>query len=451
MSVVIPAAALQWMEVLLRERLGLSVVLAPAEGFTSVLVHGQGGSIQVRNQWDLFFRGSASLDCSGWNAAAEGWVPPVATSIPSPGLAQTHGRLIERTQVGYHLNYDVLSLAAWVLSRREEVDSPASDEHERFPARASHAWKHRYLDRPIVDEWLNILGQLVDHTWPNLVRKHHSFLVAPSHDVDHPSRYGFLTFSQTCRAVAREVLRERNLMGAAKAAYIRMGTKDSLHPLDPANTFDYIMSASEKRGLGSSFYFICGRTNREKDAFYEPGHPAIRKLIRMAHARGHEVGLHPSYGTYLRPDLLAREAEALRIIAAEERVDQELWGGRMHFLRWRQPETLRAWEETKFDYDSTLGYADMPGFRCGTCFEYQALDPVRLRTMSIRIRPLIAMECTVIHPRYLGLGITDEALQHFLLLKNRCRSVGGTFTILWHNSELCDPASRSLYEAVLDG
>jgi len=62
------------------------------------------------------------------------------------------------------------------------------------------------------------------------------------------------------------------------------------------------------------------------------------------------------------------------------------------------------WEQAGFQYDSTLSYADRPGFRCGTCHPYPMFDPMAQRPLRLIQRPLIAMECSVIAPRYLGLG-----------------------------------------------
>lgn len=100
-------------------------------------------------------------------------------------------------------------------------------------------------------------------------------------------------------------------------------------------------------------------------------------------------------------------------------------------------------------YDSTLGYADRPGFRCGTCFEYTAFDVVSDQPLSLRIRPLIAMDCTVIAERYLGLGSTEAAYEKFNELKNSCRKVGGGFTLLWHNSFFCTVNDFKTYQRLV--
>src|SRR5690606_1312947 len=111
---------------------------------------------------------------------------------------------------------------------------------------------------------------------------------------------------------------------------------------DPFNVFNWMMELSEERGLISTFHFICGTTNPAKDAKYRIDDPAIRKLMRRISARGHRIGLHPSYGTFEDPIALASEFAHLREICAREGISQDRWGARMHFLKWRTPTTPRS-------------------------------------------------------------------------------------------------------------
>ena len=57
------------------------------------------------------------------------------------------------------------------------------------------------------------------------------------------------------------------------------------------------------------------------------------------------------------------------------------------------------------------------------------------------------MECSVMDPEYMGLGAGMEALERFIALKNSCRAVGGTFTLLWHNSSIL--GHEDLYRNIL--
>lgn len=397
----------------------------------------------------IYSRAASDLTCTTWNAAADGWQSALGKPLPAPGATNLRSPLVVQTGTGYYIHYDILGLTYWMLTRLEEVGRTDLDEHGRFPATSSHAFKHGYLERPVVDEWLHILGQVIQKTWPTLQLKPHQSNMKVSHDVDTPSRYGFRTVTGIVRAMAGDVLKRQDFKSALLAPWVRMNSKTALHPADPANTFNWIMDVSERHGLKSAFYFICGRTDASKDADYELEHPAIRELLRRIHARGHEIGLHPSYNSYQTPQTVFREAARLRRVAHQEGIEQTEWGGRMHYLRWEHPTTLQAWDQAGMGYDSTLSYADRPGFRCGTCFEYTAFDPVAGKALQLRIRPLIAMECTVIAPRYMGLGTGEVALKKFRELKDTCKAVGGCFTLLWHNSHFDSAAERGVYEALL--
>lgn len=443
--------AIDWLCVVLEERFGHSFTLQLQSNKTLKIMCGlSAASIQLPVSGEIFTRSDSDLPCTYWDATAEGWQVFFSSNISCPGVELLPYPLIEPVAQGYRIHYDILGMTYWMLSRQEEVGRNDLDTHGRFPATSSHAFKYGYLERPVVDEWLHILGQVIQKTWPSIELKSHQFNIKVSHDVDLPSRYGFCSWRAVLRGMVGNIIRHGDVMSALRAPWIRLNSLQKLQPADPANTFDWLMDVSEKHGLTSAFYFICGRTDIKKDADYEPTHPAIRNLMRNISSRGHEIGLHPSYGSYQKPEIISAEAIKLRRIMQEEGIVQKVLGGRMHYLRWQHPTTLNAWANAGMTYDSTLGYADRPGFRCGTSFEYPAYDPVSGTMLPIRIRPLIAMEGTIISSRYMGLGTGEVALSKFLELKYACQAVGGCFTLLWHNSKFESKNEKKLYESILE-
>jgi hypothetical protein len=441
---------LAWLSTVFAERLDAALQLRLRDGIVHLTMAGHTGSISFAQQADTFSRADSSLAMSWWNGAAEGWTAPLQRPLPAPGATALPSPLVRQADDGHVVGYDIPGLAYWMLSRQEEVGRLDLDNHGRFPATASHAHQHGYLERPVVDEWLDVLGQVMERQWPGFAMRKPEPAVVVSHDVDSASRYGFGGTGSLLRAMAGDVLKRRRPLDALRGLAMRAGSTRELHRSDPLNCFDWIMDESEKRGLVSAFYFICGRTDASRDALYDPEHPAIRSLLRRIHSRGHEIGLHPSYNSYRNPQVIADEANRLRRVCAEEGISQADWGGRMHFLRWETPTTMRAWADAGMRYDSSLSYADLPGFRCGTCFEYPAFDAVAGEPLKLRIRPLIAMECTVMADRYLGLGNGPDALARFVSLKQACVSVGGSFTTLWHNTVFESQDTRKLYQALLD-
>jgi hypothetical protein len=172
----------------------------------------------------------------------------------------------------------------------------------------------------------------------------------------------------------------------------------------------------------------------------------MRRLFRSIHERGHEIGFHPGYSTYCHPDAFMRSIERLRRVLEEEGIQQPLLGGRQHYLRWEMPYTARLWSQAGLDYDSTLSYADHAGFRCGTCREFELFDVIERVPLGVRERPLIVMDCSIVDERYMGLGDGDTAIERMLQLKRHCSTVGGSFSLLWHNSYFDSQAQRQVYQ-----
>ena len=219
---------------------------------------------------------------------------------------------------------------------------------------------------------------------------------------------------------------------------------------DPCNNFASIMAWDEYHGVRSAFYFIAAHTaGGEVDGLYHLDHPWIRSLMRELYQRGHEIGLHPSYNTYCDPAQTRREFEMLRHRCEAEGIRQAVWGGRQHFLRWKAPTTLQNWNDAGLDYDSSLTFADRAGFRCGVCREFPGFNVATRHRLHVRERPLVVMECSVIDPGYMGLGLGTEAFEEMAKLKARCRLFAGDFTLLWHNSSLLLQEEIQLYKEVL--
>lgn len=169
--------------------------------------------------------------------------------------------------------------------------------------------------------------------------------------------------------------------------------------------------------------------------------------MRRIHERGHEIGLHGSYGTYKSAHQHLLDANRLRRVMDEEGIYQDEIGNRQHYLRWSTPEAARNLEQAGISYDVTLGYADHPGFRCGTCLEYPMYELNERKPLRLRQKPLIVMDDTVIDGSYLGLGRTDEALDLMLTLKKRALQFGGDFNLLWRNPNFMTAKDREVSEA----
>jgi len=347
------------------------------------------------------------------------------------------------------LPIDIFGSAFFMLSRYEEVVCLERDRHDRFPAVASLANRQGFLNRPIIDEYVEVLWAAMQRLWPTLARRPREFRQVISCDVDKPLKSTTMSMWKMIRCTAGDVLKRRSMHAARTTVgtYIKVRRGDMT--ADPFWQFDWIMDTCERADTTCAFYFIT-ESLHPADCMGYWGRPSIEALIGHIYERGHEVGLHTSYTTFEDPKQTKREFH--RLLATCERlgVKQDKWGGRQHVLRWRAPTTWRNWDEAGLDYDSTLTFADAPGFRCGTCQPYPVFDVLNRQPLRLVERPLIVMDCSVLADRYQGLN-HEEGLAMMRSLKNTCQKLRGEFSLLWHNSYFRSPEDKTIYTELLLG
>ena len=339
-----------------------------------------------------------------------------------------------RTASGAEISVDVLGSVFFLVTRYEEIVRKDRDVHDRFPASASLAAVEGFLDRPIVDEYVDQLWMAMQSLWPALVRRSSTFRLRLTHDVDQP--WAALVH----RALAGDFLRRGDPILAARRLRSIIDARGGRVDRDPFNTFDFLMDTSEQLGLRSTFYF---RTR----GMYRLSDPPVADLLRRIHDRGHQVGLHGSYECYRSPERTRAEFGELQAACRAVGVDQPEWGVRQHFLRLDNPQTWRNHESAGLEHDSTLGFADQVGFRAGTCREYPLFDLVARQTLRLRERPLILMDATMFG--YMGLQLSQAASVARAVVR-ACRRHRGDAVLLYHNDSLWDARRRRHYRELVD-
>lgn len=446
-----PIGVVAWLQCLVRQRLHPDLLLThDRPGNFDLHLPAGHQRITIATDRHVFDRAGSDQPMSWWDAETEGWPSALGGPLPAPGATVVPRPLIKPdTSDGYQVDYDIFGLTYWALSRREEVDATSHDRHGRFPVTSAHAMRHGYLDRPVVDEWFLLLRHLLQRLWPGLKLTPLTPTIHVSHDIDQPSRYAFRTPSGLSRAIGGDLFIRWRWLDACRAPWIWMHSRERLHPIDPYNTFDWLMEQSEAVGLRSTFFVKAGQTDPAYDNPYTLDHPAISDLLCRIHSRGHRIGLHPSYHTWRDPAALCHEATLLRNHCAALGIHQDITDCRMHYLRWDHPVTMRHITAAGFACDGTLGYGMISGFRCATCHSFQAIDPVTKQTMPLRIQPLIFMDAAETKKALTTTTAVEQALNRITALFDRCKIVGGSVSVLWHNSELWRPVWRQLYTSLV--
>ncbi len=344
---------------------------------------------------------------------------------------------------------DVFASSFMMLTRWEEFVLKIRDAHDRFPASASIAYKHGFLSRPVVNEYQEMIWNMLCSLGYKRKRKKREFKIMVSHDVDVPFFYAFKSMPSAIKLMIGDLLKRKSPYLAFNnfCDWFKVGLGDLTR--DKYNTFGKIMDISDSRDLKSTFYFITDRNNLLFDGNYDIEHPHIKSLINNINRRGHNIGLHLGYDSFRNPDQTKKEFNILRTVCAGEGIEKESWSSRQHYLRWDSPRTFENLEQAGIDVDTTLSYADMSGFRCGVCYEYSVFNVLTRKRLKLKERPLLIMESSVIDDYYMNLGTEEKAFLFMKNIKDKCKTVKGDFTLLWHNTRFLDDKERKLYNEIL--
>jgi len=341
------------------------------------------------------------------------------------------------------LPIDIFGSCFFMLSRYEEMVKPDRDEHDRFPANASLAYQEGFLERAIVNEYVEILWTCMQKLWPGLERKRREYRLLLSHDVDEICAVVGKPLKQVIRRVCGDIIIRRDANLAINSV---LSAWQGLAENDPCNTFDFIMEQSEKLGVVSTFNFMTDTGYSEYDGRYNIDHPWVRSCLRRIAERGHKIGFHPTYGSYLNADQTKTEFLRLKKAAEKEGIKQSEWGGRQHYLRWQNPSTWQNWEDAGLNYDSTLGFADLIGFRTGCCYEYPVFNLKTRKMLHLREQPLVVMEGAVTNRDG---TLCEKSIEKISLLNQLCKKFSGDFTLLWHNGNLITNKQKNAYTSLL--
>jgi hypothetical protein len=195
---------------------------------------------------------------------------------------------------------------------------------------------------------------------------------------------------------------------------------------DPYDTYDFQFSIQKKYKFKTIYFFLVGDYGvNDKNLPVES-----RKFQSLIKTVGDyaEVGVHPSYGSNSKPELLKKEVGRLAKV-----LHREVTNSRQHFLKLSFPDTYRNLIDLDITDDHTMGFANEIGFRAGICsaFNFYDLD-LEIET-KLRIHPFTVMDATL---KYYMKVPPSKAIEAIRPLLEEVKKVNGTFISLWHNESL---------------
>lgn len=331
------------------------------------------------------------------------------------------------------LNLDVIGDIFFLLTDYQVLMNPKYDKYGRFLFDFSIL--KRYINRPVVNEIYKFITTILSKNKITVDSKcAHSIRL--THDVDHPFQYYKVNVFHFLKNLCGDVLLRKQFPLQRLKKHYRVKSKDE----DPYYTFAELQKKEEK--VNSVYFFYAGNLNFANPD-YSISSVEIRKLIgSLKEDRSNKIGIHFGIGSSDSLKTMLSEKQQFELYA-----EQPVECSRFHYLSFKlcTPGLL---EKAGVFKDSTVGYADRPGFRTGTCFSYFLYDLMENKMTYVRENPLIMMEGTLFDEQYCNYD-AEQAVELINLLNGEIIKYGGLFTVLWHNHRLQNDDELKVYHYLL--
>lgn len=339
------------------------------------------------------------------------------------------------------LPFDPFASIFFMLSRYEEYLPHRKDSHGRFLASESLAFRKGFLQTAVVDRWALLLRDILSRRYPELVFRNRSYLFEQTVDIDAAYCYRHKGIFRTVMGVLRDGIHRHDLDEVKHRLRVLRKKEE-----DPFDTFDYILNLSQQYSYRNNLIFF--PLMGDYGIYDKPASPycnEFRQLLQHL-ADYAKMGVHGSYYSADEPDRLEREIERLSDI-----LHRSIVRNRFHFLRFNLPYAYRNLVQHDIVHDYSMGFAELPGFRCGTCTTVPFFDLNSDQESTLTMHPFMAMDTTF----HTHMGISpDEAKVQLHALVDEVRAVDGTFSCIFHNQNLSDQFEwkgwRSVYEDLLE-
>lgn len=356
--------------------------------------------------------------------------------------------LVEKLEKTTILQADLIASTYFLISRYEEMlRADVRDFHGRFPGKESLPYRAGFIDSPLVDEYGKLLRTLLREIGFEIIEPPHKMKkIYLTHDVDQLSH--FRNFRGFMGGLLRGLSRPKEGNKAIKSYF--GGLK-----YDPWYTLPWLfkLDNSVRQVQGNekceaiSFIKVGGGSKKEDKPFVTYHIQDFQSLITLCRKKNISFGLHSSYEAGINPARILGEKKHLERISKKP-----IFYNRHHYLNSREPEDMLTLIETGITDDFTMGYADVSGFRLGTCRAVKWINPKTKELTSLTLHPLTIMDGSLSDKRYMYLNAHD-AYEYCIRLINTVESWNGELVLLWHNTSVEDTPQlyhRKLYKDIIN-
>lgn len=314
--------------------------------------------------------------------------------------------------------FDIFAVSFYLISRYEEYLPSTNDEYGRYAHESSVAFQSGFLKLPLVNIWLKKLAILINDKFPAINLQPTSFSYLPTYDID-------IAYSYLHKGAFR------NMGGFLKSMWSSDWplVSERLNVLfakqqDPFDCYQWLDALHKTYRLTPIYFFLVAENNKEYDKNISPLKQAMKSLVKH-HSQLYDTGIHPSWQSNFRTQLLPQEINVLNKLSGKH-----VFKSRQHYIKMELPATYRNLIDAGVTEDYSMGYGSINGFRSSYCLPYLWYDLQKEETTGLTLFPFCYMDANSFYEQHFS---PEEALHEMEYYYDIIKQVNGLFITIWHN------------------
>ncbi len=316
--------------------------------------------------------------------------------------------------------FDIPSAVFWLICRCEEYISENTpfDLHKRYDYRNSWLYSRNLLDKPIVNIWIIEFVNKIRTYFPALIVELPKYKFISTIDVDNMYACKGKSILQNLVGGVKSFFHQRINLAWNRITYFF--TNKDLY-----DTYDEILIIHNNYRIKPVFFILTSK-HTLYDRNLLPQNPYFKKTINIL-SENADFGIHFSYYSY------EQNSYEWELNTLENLSKTKIIKNRFHYLRFRIPQYYQKIYECGILEDYSMLYAQIDGFRAGTCTPYYFFNLKSDEVTSLKIFSSPFMDKHLTKKWYNEKAYNIDKIFNYI---QNIKKFGGTFVLLWHNETL---------------
>lgn len=334
--------------------------------------------------------------------------------------------------------YDFLGEIFWILNGFEDnLINRERDLYNRCTGNGSLAFKYNYLNYPVVDYIVEYLSNIFD------ISSKSELKLSISHDVDAPVDLFSLS---NIKLIILDLFKLKfdTFFVSFKHLFLINPSRKS-----PRYYILFWLLSFYKKSNIKAFFFFQSMTKEKSlrhnhEAGYDLNEESIKELIFLINKNHHYLGIHISLLEFKNNEDIRSQVNNFKEILKKILNKNIPIINRTHFLQYDKLINFYELLESNDIFDDySSGYADLPGFRLGTCKSFKTFRSQG----ELELYPLICMDSSIAY--YMNKGFGVDFKDCVIEIAKNALITGGHFSILWHDNNLVNRDQRSQFISLI--